>query len=367
MIWAGVPGTVMAACPNAISESIVPGMTRAGASGHDKQKRRPVSIIRAILRKGVLKMTVLKVVNLTKKYNDVPAVDNISFEIREGEIFGLLGPNGAGKSSTINMIVNLVSMDSGDIYVLDRNIKKHRDETRRNIGIVPQDIAIYEDLTSLENVMFFASLYGLSGSELRKRAKEALEFTGLTDNLNKYPREFSGGMKRRLNIACAIAHRPALIIMDEPTVGIDPQSRSHILQSVEMLNRLGCTVIYTSHYMEEVEQICTRIAIMDHGKIIAMGTKDELTSIISDTNSLWVTVLDIPDGIDMGGLRSINGITAVDIDENIIKISSRKDVSNLDKIISWFSSSGLSIKNFESRTPDLETVFLSLTGRKLRD
>jgi ABC-2 type transport system ATP-binding protein len=312
-------------------------------------------------------MTVLKVVDLTKKYNDIPAVDNISFEIREGEIFGLLGPNGAGKSTTINIIVNLVSMDSGEIYVLGKNIKKFRDETRRNIGIVPQDIAIYEDLTSLENVMFFASLYGLSGSELRKRAKEALEFTGLTDNLNKYPREFSGGMKRRLNIACAIAHRPALIIMDEPTVGIDPQSRSHILQSVEMLNRLGCTVIYTSHYMEEVEQICTRIAIMDHGKIIAMGTKDELTSIISDTNSLWVTVLDIPDGIDMGGLRSINGITAVDIDENIIKISSRKDVSNLDKIISWFSSSGLSIKNFESRTPDLETVFLSLTGRKLRD
>ena len=217
-------------------------------------------------------MTIVKLDQVTKKFGDVTAVDKVSLEIEEGEIFGLLGPNGAGKSTAINMITGLLTPDGGSISIFDKDVRKDRMVTKSYVGIVPQDVAIYEDLTSLENVKFFAGLYGLRGKELEAAALEALEFTGLSEKKNQFPKSFSGGMKRRLNIACAIAHKPKLIIMDEPTVGIDPQSRNHILQSVKKLNETGSTIIYTSHYMEEVEEICTRIAIMDHGKVIALGT-----------------------------------------------------------------------------------------------
>jgi ABC-2 type transport system ATP-binding protein len=309
----------------------------------------------------------VKINEVTKRFNDVIAVDNISMEIEEGEIFGLLGPNGAGKSTTINMIVGLVAMNKGSISVMGVDIRKNANEAKKNIGIVPQDIAIYEDLTCLENVMFFASLYGLKGNELKERAKEALEFTGLSDSMKIYPRTFSGGMKRRLNIACAIAHKPRLIIMDEPTVGIDPQSRNHILQSVKKLNQSGCTIIYTSHYMEEVEEICSRISIMDHGKIIAEGTEEELKSIITDKNSVWITVADSIAKVNEESIKEIYGVSSAGVDGNIVKINTSKDVNNLEKIILYFTSNDIAIKNVESKTPDLETVFLTLTGRKLRD
>jgi ABC-2 type transport system ATP-binding protein len=311
-------------------------------------------------------MKVVKIAELTKKFGDVTAVDNISLEIEEGEIFGLLGPNGAGKSTAINIMCGLLSANKGNISILGKDTVKEANQTKRNTGVVPQDIAIYEDLTAIENVRFFAGLYGLKGIELKERSEEALEFVGLNDRAKSYPKEFSGGMKRRLNIACAIAHRPKLIIMDEPTVGIDPQSRNHILQSVKKLNGMGCTIIYTSHYMEEVEEICTRIAIMDHGKIIAEGTKEELQAIITNTNSIWITVDSFAD-IKEDGLRKINGVLSLETDENIIKINSAKEVNNLDKIILHFTMNSIPIKNLESRTPDLETVFLTLTGRKLRD
>ena len=312
-------------------------------------------------------VSIVKISQLTKKYGDVIAVDNISLEIQEGEIFGLLGPNGAGKTTTINMITGLVSMDRGDIWILGKEIKRSGQEVKKNIGIVPQDIAIYEDLTCLENVMFFASLYGLKGAELKKRAEEALEFTGLLDRAKSFPSEFSGGMKIRLNIACAIAHRPKLIIMDEPTIGIDTQSRSHILQSVKLLNEMGSTIIYTSHYMEEVEEICTRVAIMDHGKIIAEGTQDELKSIVTDKNSVWITVSGGMDKISQSRLKEIYGVLSIEIDDGVVKISTSKDVSNLHEIILYFVENDIPIKNIENKTPDLETVFLTLTGRKLRD
>ena len=312
-------------------------------------------------------MKMVKIVELTKKYGDVIAVDNISLEIDVGEIFGLLGPNGAGKSTTINMITGLLSMDKGSIWVMGKDARNSTNEIKRNIGIVPQDVGIYEDLTSLENVMFFASLYGLRGSELKKRAIEALEFTGLTEHINNFPRKFSGGMKRRLNIACAIAHRPKLIIMDEPTVGIDAQSRKHILQSVQMLNEMGSTIIYTSHYMEEVEEICTRVAIMDYGKIIAEGTQKELMSIITDQNSVWVSISGEADRIDKTELMEIPGVINVEIDDNTVKINNSNNIKNLDRIIHYFTEKDIPIKNIENKTPDLETVFLTLTGRKLRD
>lgn len=311
-------------------------------------------------------MKIVKIQELTKKFGDNIAVDNISLEIEEGEIYGFLGPNGAGKSTTINIISGLISMNHGKVEIMGMDIVKNSNNAKKNIGIVPQDIAIYEDLTAYENVKFFASLYGLSGNLLKERVQESLEFVGLADKAKDFPKTFSGGMKRRLNIACALAHRPKLIIMDEPTVGIDPQSRNHILQSVKKLNSLGSTIIYTSHYMEEVEEIASRVAIMDHGKIIAEGTKDELKSIITDTSTVLIT-LDFLDGIKEEDIKAIPGVQHVHIEDNIVKINSSKEINNLDKIILYFTGKNIPIRNVESKTPDLETVFLTLTGRKLRD
>lgn len=311
-------------------------------------------------------MKVVKIENLVKKFGNMSAVDNITIGIEEGEIYGLLGPNGAGKSTTINMICGLLAPNEGTIEILNKNIRKNKIFAKKNIGIVPQDIAIYEDLTAYENVNFFAGLYGFRGKELKERVKEALEFVGLLDKAKSFPKEFSGGMKRRLNIACAIAHRPKVIIMDEPTVGIDPQSRNHILQSVKKLNEMGSTIIYTSHYMEEIEEICTRIGIVDHGKLIAEGTKEELKSSISNTNTVWVTVQSV-NNLDLDEFKGINGVISAELDDNIVKISSSQDVNNLDKLILYFTKMDIHIKNVETKTPDLETVFLTLTGRKLRD
>lgn len=311
-------------------------------------------------------MNVLEIKNLTKKFGDFIAVDNMSLKIEEGEIFGFLGANGAGKSTTINMISGLLRSNEGVINILGKNAAKHSRFAKMNIGIVPQDLAIYEDLTAFENVRFFAGLYGLRGAELDARVKEALEFVGLSDKHKGYPKNFSGGMKRRLNIACAIAHRPKLIIMDEPTVGIDPQSRNYILTSVRKLNEMGSTIIYTSHYMEEVEEICTRIAIVDHGQIIAEGTKEQLKSIITNTKDIWIEVKSA-EGLDPNTLQAINGVEAVQIEDNVININSDAGVNNLNKIIEQLMKNGAEIRSLEEQEPNLETVFLTLTGRNLRD
>lgn len=311
-------------------------------------------------------MKALEIKNLTKKYGDFIAVDNMSLTVEEGEIFGFLGSNGAGKSTTINMISGLLKSHDGSISILGKDIKKNSNFTKKNLGIVPQDIAIYEDLTAYENVKFFAGLYGLRGEELKLKSEEALKFVGLIDKKKEYPKNFSGGMKRRLNIACAIAHKPKLIIMDEPTVGIDPQSRNYILESVKDLNRMGCTIIYTSHYMEEVEEICSRIAIVDHGKIIADGTKEELKLIVTDTSEHLIRVK-ATDKLKAEELKKINGVKAVQVEEDSVKINSEVEVNNLNKIIQYFISNEIEIKNVETKTPNLETVFLTLTGRTLRD
>lgn len=311
-------------------------------------------------------MNIVKIEKLVKKYGDFTAVDNVDLKINEGEIYGLLGPNGAGKSTTINMVCGIVSITSGKIEILGKDIKKYSTFAKKNIGIVPQDIAVYEDLSCIENVKFFAGLYGLRGKKLKESSEEALEFVGLSDHIKDTPDKFSGGMKRRLNIACAIAHKPKLIIMDEPTVGIDPQSRNHILESVKKFNNMGCTVIYTSHYMEEVEQICTRVGILDHGKVIAEGTTDELKAIVTDKNTIVVSVADI-NKIDENEIKKIKGVQSVSISDNDVKINSSKEINNLDKIILYFTNNNIKIKNIENKVPDLETVFLALTGRKLRD
>lgn len=227
---------------------------------------------------------IIKTTDLTKKYNNTPVVDSLNIEIRRGEIFGLLGPNGAGKSTTMNMICSIVRPTVGSIEVLGKNPWKQKREVIHKIGYIPQELAIHGNLKAWENVELFTSLYGIKGAKLKEAVDESLEYVGLLEKKQEFARNFSGGMKRRLNIACAIGHNPELLIFDEPTVGIDPQSRNFILDKIKESNKKGATVIYTSHYMEEVEEICTRIAIMDNGKIIACGTSEELKKFVTGSD-----------------------------------------------------------------------------------
>lgn len=311
-------------------------------------------------------MNVLEIRELSKEFGDFKAVDGINLTVKQGEIYGLLGPNGAGKSTTINMICGLLSKSSGEIFILNKNAHKNSNDIKREIGIVPQEIAIYEDLTALENVIFFGSIYGLKGKDLKEKAMKALEFVGLLDKKKQFPSKFSGGMKRRLNIACALVHEPKLVIMDEPTVGIDPQSRNHILESIKKLNKTGTTIIYTSHYMEEVEAICTKIAIIDNGKVVAEGTKEELKAKFKELNKIILKVSHI-ENVDISKLKEIHGVDKVDCMGNTIEISTNTSIDNLDKILMVIMDSKVSIKSIEKTSIDLETVFLNLTGKKLRD
>jgi len=308
----------------------------------------------------------LEIKGMVKSFKTVTAVDGINLNIKEGEIFGLLGPNGAGKSTAINILCGILHMDKGEVKCFNKNLRKKIREIKKDIGVVPQNIAVYDDLKARENVEFFASLYGLKGKELKDRVDEALEFVGLTDRNDDLPKNFSGGMKRRLNIACAIAHRPKLIIMDEPTVGIDPQSRNHILESVKKLNEMGSTIIYTSHYMEEVEAVCTRIGIIDHGKLIACGTYEELQSLVSDRKTI-VIESDIGVDINTDEIKKIKGVIDVFDDENIINIETQKESDCIGDITAYCSNKNIPIRSINMGNVSLETVFLSLTGRSLRD
>ncbi|MDD6482692.1 MAG: ABC transporter ATP-binding protein [Lachnospiraceae bacterium] len=227
---------------------------------------------------------ILRAKNLTKKYGNQTVVDNLNLEIRKGEIFGLLGPNGAGKSTTMNMVCSIKKPTAGQIELFGKDAKKYRSEVIPRIGYIPQELAIHGKLKAWENVELFASLYGIRGEKLKQTVENSLEYVGLQERRNEYAKNFSGGMKRRLNIACAIGHQPDLLIFDEPTVGIDPQSRNFILEKIKESNRNGATVIYTSHYMEEVEAVCSRIAIMDNGKMIACGTSRELKQMVAGEN-----------------------------------------------------------------------------------
>ena len=311
-------------------------------------------------------MNVISIKNLTKKFDKNVVVDNINLNIDQGEIYGFLGPNGAGKSTTISMICALLRPTAGDIEVLGHNTKKEISKIKKSLGLVPQNIAVYNEFTAYENIKFFGELYGLRGETLKSSIDEALEFTGLGEYRNKKAKTFSGGMLRRLNIACAIIHKPKIIIMDEPTVGIDPQSRNHIMNSVKKLNENGTTIIYTTHYMEEAEALCSKIAIIDKGRIIVEGTKEELKNMVSDKSTLSVTVNDIYK-IDVNKIKNVEGVSDVTIKDNVILIISAKEVSNLDKLIRIIEGQSAKILDLGFKEISLETVFLSLTGRKLRD
>jgi ABC-2 type transport system ATP-binding protein len=307
--------------------------------------------------------------NLTKKYGELCAVDNLSFSVKEGEIFGFLGPNGAGKSTTLSVLTTLISFDKGEIAINGLDIKKDRMEIKQLIGMVPQDIAVYDHLNALENVKFFASLYGLRGSSLTGSAKEALDFVGLSDKQMMKPKQMSGGMRRRLNIACGIAHAPLLIVMDEPTVGVDAQSREHILNSIKILRDRGTTVIYTSHYMQEVEEICDRIAIIDKGQLVACGTKAELVSLVTDVQSIYIDTK-FPKSLNIDEFKKkqklMPDIKGISVEDNIVRIDVSIEQNSISKIIEQFLTLGLPIINIKSEVPNLDTMFLTLTGHELR-
>lgn len=311
-------------------------------------------------------MSILKLKDLVKRYDQNIAVDNISLDVGEGELFGLLGPNGAGKSTTINMVCGLLKPNQGEIIIDGVNMKEKPMECKSKLGLVPQEIALYDTLTAYENIEFFGKLSGLRGAKLTERVNEALEFVGLSDKSKSIPKSFSGGMKRRLNIACAIVHHPKVIIMDEPTVGIDPQSRNHILESVRKLNKMGSTVIYTSHYMEEVEALCTRIAIIDHGKLIADGSKEDLKKLVVSDEKIIIEVVDVNYN-SLEQIKAIRGVKDAGYENHTLEIVTSNSQSLLQDILFILSRNGIRIKGVDLVEPDLETVFLSLTGRKLRD
>lgn len=250
---------------------------------------------------------VLKISELCKEYGGIMAVNKMSLEIKKGEVFGLLGPNGAGKSTTMNMISSLVRPTSGRIELFGLNAEKNLKKIKPRIGYIPQELAIHGNLKAWENIELFVSLYDIRGKELKQAVDESLEFVGLSDRRNSFAKKFSGGMQRRLNIACAIGHKPDLLMFDEPTVGIDPQSRYFILEKIKEISAQGSTVIYTSHYMEEVEAICTRIAIVDSGKIIALGTKEELVKLVSNGSNDAISLEEVFLALTGKKLRDYNG------------------------------------------------------------
>jgi len=311
----------------------------------------------------------LSVQNLVKNYGDFCAVDDLSFSVGEREIFGLLGPNGAGKSTTMNVITSLCDFGKGSVTVDGMDIVKDKEKVRRFIGMVPQEIALYPFLNAEENVKLFASLYGLKGKELNSAAREALEFVGLSDRAKMKPKKMSGGMKRRLNIACGIAHHPKLIIMDEPTVGVDAQSREHILGSIKTLRERGATVIYTSHYMNEVEDICDRIAIIDHGKFVACGTEQELISMVSDSKALKISTevrANFPADDLISEFSMLPNVKKARIDNGEIILEINASCKDFTLFLEHIQKRGLPICGITSESMNLEDVFIALTGRELR-
>ena len=318
---------------------------------------------------GMQVADIVTVSNLVKNYGDLCAVDHLSFSVSRGEIFGLLGPNGAGKSTTLSVISTLSDYQKGEIIIDGMGLEKDRMGIKRIIGMVPQDIAVYNHLSAIENVKFFASLYGLKGKKLSDAASEALEFVGLSDKHKMKPKKMSGGMRRRLNIACGIAHAPKLIVMDEPTVGVDAQSREHILNSIRVLQSRGATIIYTSHYMQEVEEICDRIAIIDKGKMVASGTSQELVSLVTDIKTFYI---DTKFGASFDQdefarqLKQLPGVKNVLIDDNVIRIDISIQMESITRVLEQVISKGLTIYNIHSEVPNLDTTFLTLTGHELR-
>jgi ABC-2 type transport system ATP-binding protein len=308
----------------------------------------------------------IQIVELHKHFGDLHAVDGITLEVKAGEIFSLLGPNGAGKSTTISMLACLLEPTAGDATVMGHSIRRAPMEVKRSIGLVPQEIALYEDLSARENLDFWGKMYGLRGADLRERVDAVLEIVGLADRQTGAVSKFSGGMKRRLNIGVALLHRPDVLILDEPTVGIDPQSRRNILDSVKDLNREGMTILYTTHYMEEAQELSDHIAIMDRGQVIAYGTHDELVQIVGEYDRVDLA-LGVPGARITTTWRAIDGVHKVTSDNGTVNLLVDDSNLVLPRLFESANQEGVRITSVEIQEPNLEAVFLHLTGRALRD
>ena len=307
----------------------------------------------------------LTVTDLTKSFGTLLAVDHVSFEVQQGQVFGFLGPNGAGKTTTINMICNLLKPDSGSITLDGEDLTSGRAALRKKLGVVPQEIALYEELNAIENLNFWGSLYDLSASVLKRRVPELLELAGLLDRGKDRVKTYSGGMKRRLNMMAGLLHKPKLLLLDEPTVGIDPQARHHILNTVRQIAKEGTTILYTTHYLDEAEDLCDRLAIIDHGRILTIGTQEQIVQIVGE-NSLIKISGDIRERAIEDLVRTFDGVNIETLDDNQVVLS-LPSKEHTGRLIEALIRSDIVLENLQIKEPSLDSVFIKLTGRELRD
>jgi ABC-2 type transport system ATP-binding protein len=310
---------------------------------------------------------VLEVKALRKSYGNLVAVDGVSLRAGAGETVGLLGPNGAGKTTTVSIIAGLVRPDSGEVLIEGRPLRGDTDPAKQKIGLVPQDLALFDELSARDNLAFFGALYDLDGAKIKHAMAEALDLVGLADRAKDKVREFSGGMKRRLNLAAALLHDPQILLLDEPTVGVDPQSRNAIFDNLETLKKRGKTLVYTTHYMEEAERLCDRLTIVDHGKVVADDTLQGLFRLLPVTNVLAIELENSADGLRVEQLKGLPDVQSAELQGGVLKVGLRDLSAGAPKILQWLVEQGHPYRHVVSERADLETVFLTLTGRSLRD
>ncbi|MBQ1563762.1 ABC transporter ATP-binding protein [Candidatus Saccharibacteria bacterium] len=309
---------------------------------------------------------VIEVKHLSKSYKSHKAVDDLSFEVKEGEILGLLGPNGSGKTTTMNCILALLKYNEGEIKIFGKEMSPSAYDIKSKIGVVFQDVAVFDELTVYGNIDYFCGLYIQDKTVRAEYVEDALKLVGLTENKNQYPKQLSGGLLRRLNIACGIAHKPKLIFLDEPTVAVDPQSRNNILEGIKKLRDSGATIIYTTHYMEEVEILCDRVIILDKGKIIASGTNDELKALAKIEEKVTIEVPELSPS-QLSGFESIKNVSEVSYDNGVMKVVFNKGKNNLVEMVDYLKDNKIQYSKIFAERPTLNDVFLELTGKELRD
>lgn len=309
---------------------------------------------------------IIEVKNLTKNYKNLRAIDDLSFEVKDGEILGLLGPNGSGKSTTINCILSLLKFQKGSIKIFDKVMRPNSYDIKEKIGVIFQEVAVFEELTVYENIDYFCGLYIEDKAVREKYVLDAIDLVGIKDFKKFYPKQLSGGLLRRLNIACGIAHKPKLIFFDEPTVAVDPQSRNNILDGIKKLRDDGATIIYTTHYMEEAEILCDRIIILDKGKILAQGTSDELKKKTKIEEKITVELNGIG-SFDLNKIKKLNNVCNIDVNMNTLVVTYEKGKNNLENLISYLKENKITYNRIYAERPTLNDVFLELTGKELRD